>query len=233
MVKKYLCVIPARAGSKGITNKNFIKVKNKPLIQYSIDTAKRLKKYCDIVISSDSKRIKDICKKNNIKFFGYRPKNLSKDKTKTYDVVKYELKKKEDQNRKHYKGVLLLQPTCPIRDSNKVIRALKIIENKKYDSLVSISNVGAFHPARMKKFKNKYLVNFLNVKKENMQPRQNLSKVYIRSGSIYLIKRDAFFKFRSLVGRKCYGMILKGIETVNIDTMDDLILLKSKLKNKN
>lgn len=89
MDQKYLCVIPARAGSKGIKNKNFIKIKNKPLIQYSIDIAKKLKKYCDIVISSDAKRIKNICKKNNINFSGYRPKYLSKDKTKTYDVVKY------------------------------------------------------------------------------------------------------------------------------------------------
>lgn len=128
---------------------------------------------------------------------------------------------------------MLLQPTCPIRDLNKVVRAFKIIENRTYDSLVSVSNVGAFHPVRMKKFKNRYLVNFLNIEKDNMQPRQDLSKIYIRSGSIYLIKRDAFFKFKSLVGKKCYGMILKGIETINIDTKDDLILLKSKLKNKN
>ena len=63
----------------------------------------------------------------------------------------YELKKKEGQLKKQYKGILLLQPTCPIRDLNKVVRAFKIIENRTYDSLVSVSNVGAFHPARMKK----------------------------------------------------------------------------------
>ena len=65
-----------------------------------------------------------------------------------------------------------------------------------------------------------------------MKPRQDLAKVYIRSGSIYLIKRDSFIKFKSLVGKRCYGMILKGAECINIDTIDDLILLKSKLKHK-
>ena len=49
----------------------------------------------------------------------------------------------------------------------------------------------------------------MHFKNENMQPRQKLPKIYIRSGSFYLIKRDAFFKYNSLVGKKCKGIILK------------------------
>ena len=227
---RYLCVIPARAGSKGIKNKNFLKINKLSLTQYTINTAINLKRYCDIVISSDSKKIKKICKKNNIKFSGFRPKYLSRDNSKTYDVVKYELKKAEEKNKNTYDGILLLQPTCPIRNLRKIKEAFKIINNNKYDSLVSVSSVEAYHPERMKKFKRNYLINYLKKKKENMMPRQKLSKVYIRSGSIYLIKRNAFLKYKSLVGKKCYGMILEGLESINIDTIDDLNLLKLKLK---
>ena len=85
----------------------------------------------------------------------------------------------------------------------------------------------------MKKFRNNYLINYLNTKSENMKPRQDLSKVYIRSGSIYLIKRNAFFRYKSLVGKRCYGMILEGAESINIDTIDDIILLKHKIKKWN
>jgi len=228
--KKYLCVIPARAGSKGIKNKNYIKINGVPLIQHTINTAINLKNYCDIVISSDSKKIKKICKKNNIDFFGLRPKYLSQDSSKTYDVVKYELKKIEKIKKIKYEGILLFQPTCPVRNLNKIKKAFKIIKNNKYDSLVSVSSVEGFHPVRMKKFNKNYLVNYLDSKKENMNPRQSLPKVYIRSGAIYMIKRYAFLKYKALVGRKCYGMILEGLETTNIDTIEDLSLLK--LKNK-
>ncbi|MDC3036416.1 acylneuraminate cytidylyltransferase family protein [Candidatus Pelagibacter sp.] len=228
--KKYLCIIPARAGSKGIKNKNFQKINNKPLIQYSIDTAKKLEKYCDIIISSDSKKIKKICLNNKIKFYGYRPKFLSGDNVQTYKVVKYELDKVEKLNKEFYKGILLLQPTCPIRDVKKIIKAFKILSSKKYDSLVSVTSVDAFHPVRMKKFKKKYLVNYLKTNKENMLPRQKLSKIYIRSGSIYLIKRNSFIKNKSLVGKRCYGLILQGLESTNIDTKFDLELLKLRLK---
>ena len=55
--KEIFCIIPARGGSKGISNKNIVKIKNKELINYTIQTALKLKKHCDIVISTDSKKI--------------------------------------------------------------------------------------------------------------------------------------------------------------------------------
>ena len=82
----------------------------------------------------------------------------------------------------------------------------------------------------MKVFKSKYLVNLIKQKKENMIPRQSLPKIYLRSGSIYLFERDVLMKSNSIVGKKCYGMILRGKETINIDTKDQLNYLKFKFK---
>ena len=230
MKKKYICIIPARSGSKGIRNKNIVKIKNKPLIQYSIDTAKKLKKYCEIVISTDSHKILKIIKKNKLDFFGLRPKKLSTDNALTKDVVKYELKKIEKIFSHKFYGIILLQPTCPIRDIKKIKKSINYLNDKKFDSVVSVCDVDSHHPLRMKIFKNNYLRNFLNIKKENMIPRQNLPKVYIRSGSFYLIKRDTFLKKDSLVGDKCKGIILKNLEAFNIDKQIDLEYLRMKLK---
>lgn len=231
-IKEILCVIPARMGSKAIKLKNFKKLNNKPLIQYSIDTAKKLKKYCDIVISSDYKKIKKIIISNNLFFYGFRPKKLSGDKTLTIDVVKYELKKIQKILKKKYRYILLLQPTSPIRDYKKIIKAINIIKNKKaINSVISIKDVDANHPVRMKTLmKNNIVKNFLNNKKENMKPRQNLKKVYIRSGSFYLIKVDKMLKGNSLVADKCYGIIVKDLEASNIDNMQDFIILDLNLK---
>ena len=58
----------------------------------------------------------------------------------------------------------------------------------------------------------------MNFKSENMKPRQFLPKVYIRSGSFYLITKKAFYKYKSLVGKRCIGIKLNG--NINIYIMN-------------
>lgn len=230
-MKDILCIIPARKGSKKVKLKNFIKLNNKEIIQYTIDTAKKIERYCDIIISSDYPNITKFTKKNNLTFYGFRPKKLSGDKVETVDVVKYELKKIQKIKKIIYKFILLLQPTCPIRDTKKIIKAIKIIKNNKnINSVISIKDVEGNHPVRMKTMgKDNIIKNFLKNKKENMKPRQSLEKIFIRSGSFYLIRVLNMIKENSLVSNKCYGIIVKDLEAVNIDTTDDLNILKMLL----
>lgn len=225
-MKEILCIIPARFGSKGIKKKNFIKVGKKRLIQYTIDFAKKFEKQIEILISSDYEGIKDICRNNDLKFHGLRPKKLSRDTTETIDVLKYEIKKLK----RTFKYLLILQPTCPIRDIKKVKLSLKKIKEKNIDSVVSVCDVNQYHPLRMKKILNGRLVNFIKQKKENMSPRQKLPKVYIRSGSIYLTKTDKLFENNSIVSGKVFPIITKGNENINIDTPDDLLTFKRIIK---
>ena len=224
------CIIPARKNSKSIKLKNFVTIRKKKLIEYSIAFAKKLqKKYdMDICVSSDYKNIKSILKKHNLNFLGLRPNQLSRDNSLTKDVVLYELNKYQKKLKKKYTYILLLQPTTPVRSFKDIKNAFKLIKdkNKKYDSIVSIKNVDGNHPLRMKITKNGFLKNYINQKIENMIPRQKLPKVYIRSGSFYLIKKNKFLKYKSLVGEKSGYIILKNIFSLNIDSIEDLILFK-------
>lgn len=230
--KENLCIIPARKGSKGIKNKNIVKFRGKPLIQHTFITAKKLQKEFDVLVSTDSKIIRKLALKNNFNFTGLRPKSLSGDKVETKNVLKYELKKIEKLQKKKYRNILLLQPTCPFRDPKKIMLSLKKIKSGLYDSAVSVVEIKTDHPLRMKVFKSKYLKNFIKQKKENTKPRQNLPKIFIRSGSIYLFARDVLMKRNSVVGKKCYGLILKDKEAINIDTQDQLNYLKFKYEKK-
>ena len=63
MVKKnFLCIITARANSKGIKNKNLQKINNKELIYYPIKAALKSKLINDVVVSTDSPKIAKISK---------------------------------------------------------------------------------------------------------------------------------------------------------------------------
>ena len=59
---KILCTICMRGGSKGLKNKNLSKIKNKYLMWYTINAAKKSNIFKDIVISSDSSSILKVAK---------------------------------------------------------------------------------------------------------------------------------------------------------------------------
>ena len=54
---KIIGIIPARGGSKGIIDKNIIKLNNKPLISYTIESAISSDCFDKIVVSTDSEKI--------------------------------------------------------------------------------------------------------------------------------------------------------------------------------
>ena len=57
-----LCTICMRQGSKGLRNKNLICIKNKPLLYFTIQHAKRSKLFANIVVSTNSKKIQKLSK---------------------------------------------------------------------------------------------------------------------------------------------------------------------------
>ena len=63
---KILAVIPARAGSKGIPNKNIRIIAGHPLIYYAISNAKKSRYITDIVVSTDSPEVKIIAEQMEV-----------------------------------------------------------------------------------------------------------------------------------------------------------------------
>ena len=88
-----IAIIPARAGSKRLKNKNLKLINGKPLIYFAIKNAIMSKLFDEIIISTDSLKILNKAEKFGAKNNGLRPKKLSGDLTLLPDVVKYEIQK--------------------------------------------------------------------------------------------------------------------------------------------
>ena len=224
-MKKVLCIIPARLGSKSIKNKNIFKFKGKELIYYSIRFANSLKFINKTIFSSDSIKYLNIAKKYGSKNNYLRPKIYSSDFAKTISLVKYLLKEELKKGLK-YNFVLILQPTSPFRKVSDFSKAFNLLKQKKYDTVITISETSE-HPMRMKILnKNNLVKNYIKLNAESLTPRQKLSKVYIRAGSMYFIKVKSLIKNNSLVGKKVFGIKVKNQYSLNIDTKKDIILAK-------
>lgn len=183
--KSFLCIIPARGGSKGIPKKNIVLVNNKPLIQYTIDAALGSKYLDNIIVSTDDKEIADVSISLGASVPFLRPKNLATDEAKTIDSVIHAIEELKSVG-KQYDYVVILQPTQPLRLSRHIDGAIEKIVLSNQESLVSISKVKE-HPILMRIVNEKgELEKLLNI--NSTVRRQDFPTVYKVNGSIYINK---------------------------------------------
>ena len=226
MSNKFIGFIPARSGSKGVIGKNIRKIGDKTLIEWSIESALD-SDLNQIILSSDSEDYLSIADKYPV-IQDLRSSDLSVDNVQTVDVVlEYASRNLDDDD-----FLILLQPTCPFRSTEIINQTIKYLK-EGYDSVVSIVDVEGNHPNRMKIIEKGILKNYSGSNQEDMRPRQDLPKVYLRSGSIYAAKIAMVKKFISLVpGQKVKPIIEKGFNNINIDTELDFLLAELVYKNK-
>lgn len=112
---KLLGVITARANSSRLPGKNLKKIKNKTLIEITIEFIKKVENIDDILITSDSTKINNIAKKKDIKVVEKRPSGLSSITTPSALTVIHAVKWYEKKYKKKVDAIALFQPSTPFR----------------------------------------------------------------------------------------------------------------------
>ena len=228
MKKKYkiLAVVSARAGSKGVPNKNIKKINNIPLISHCLKTLVNIKDLDKIIVSSDSKKILNIASKVSKKIItSIRPKFLARDKTPLTSVVKYIAL---EQEKKNYipDFVLQIAPTCPFIKKSTYEKIIKLLK-KGNDCVVTLKRIEHEHPYRAKELNelSKNFKSFIkNLNVEKFISRQDLPTLYCTSGGVYARKFSLLKKFNEKdfnLGKNPKGVVVDDIEAINIDRQID------------
>ena len=123
-----IALIPARFGSKGIPKKNILEFRGKPLLAHSILYAKKSLLVNDIIVSTDSEEFASISNKFGARTPFIRPSSLSGDTVEDYPVVNHAVNFLENEAKSKIDFIALLRPTSPLRPSNLIERAFKIIQ---------------------------------------------------------------------------------------------------------
>ena len=227
--KKILAIIPARGGSKGIKNKNLKKIKNKSLVCRAIEFCKNQRQIDDIIVSTDSFKIKKESEKNGIKVPFLRPKKLSGDKISDYEVLIDTLKKSENFLNKRFDLIVMFQPTSPMRTSKEFLDCLKKINNKNIDAIWTVNMVDKkFHPLKQLIEKNKNF-SFFDKRGKKIISRQQLKHTFIRNGAVYIFTRNCLVKHKNIYGKK-FELLISKINHISIDTYSDLSKVKKLIK---
>ena len=227
---KILAIIPARGGSKGIPKKNLYSLAGKPLIQYSIEAAKKSKLISDFIVSTDSDEIKQTAINLGAKVPFMRPQDLSHDTALAIPTIQHSVLTYEKMLNCKFDFIIMLQPTAPLRTAEDIDKSLELLINSDADGIISVVDVENYHPQKMKIIINDQLKDFDETSAEN-PPRQSLSPIYIVNGAIYATNRDILMNKNTFKGDHCLPFVMPDERSANIDKITDFLIAEYHIKN--
>ena len=208
---KILIIIPARKGSVRLRKKNKRIFNKKPLIEHSINFAKKLKITPYILVSTNDDDILDIGKKSRVLVPWKRPENISKKNSKSISFTMHAIKWFE-KNYGKLDTVILMQPTSPFRSVKTFKKMFKKFLKKK-KSIVTVSN-------NLKKQKKTLYSdkNFTIIKNKN---KKNFIPVQI-NGNLYINSVVNLKKHRNFINKESIPFLIENKkEITDIDTISD------------
>lgn len=233
MKNKFIAIIPARIGSKGLPKKNIKKLFNFPLLSYSIAASKLSKKIFMTIVSTDSKQIGKISEEFGAEVPFLRPKNISKDTSTDFEYIKHAINWFKINKNKVPDFWVILRPTTPIRDPNTIDKAIDyFLKNQDCSSLVSVHEISET-PAKMFGMNGKYLngLSPFDPRKEYYTlPRQSFPATYSGNGYIDIISTKTILSDKMFYGNKILAFDTGFVN--EIDNHNDFIVLENTYKNK-
>lgn len=206
-------------------------LRGRPLLAYTAEAALAARRLSRVVLSTDDPEIARAGCEWGLEAPFLRPPELARDDTPTLPVLQDAVRRMEEAGDR-FDAVLTLQPTNPLRRAADIDGAIELLEETGADSVISFVEVGEKHPARMKYIHpDGRVADPPFAEAFEGQPRQQLPRLYLREGSIYLTRRDVLMEQNSLKGRDCRAWIVPEGRACNIDTPFDLFLAEQILNH--
>lgn len=227
----FTAIIPARAGSKRLPNKNLMKLAGKSLLSYSIDAAKNSKYIDSFLISTDIPQ--NVFDNTHSKkcFVRDRPNQLAQDNALMSDVVLDAIHFLKDKCQIQPEYIILLQPTSPMRSEKHIDEACELLlRSPDFLSVISVFEPST-HPNKMFIVEKNSKLEPLASIKDLERPKQLLPKVYAQNGAIYIFKTSAFEKQKTFFIQPCMPYEMSLINSIDIDTLDDFRMAAFFLEN--
>jgi len=231
MLKKTIsvCLIPARGGSKRIKNKNIKYFYGKPLIAYAIEKALNSKLFDKVYVSTDSKKIALIAKRYGAEIPFYRPKIFSNDESSDNQVINHFLDFVKQKNFV-IGNLCYLYPVTPLLTITTLKKSYQIIKKGKFQKVIMIGKFS--YPIQRALTKGpKQEIKFVS-KKFSKFRSQELKDYYHDAGQCYWFNIKKLKNKKISNNLKTAGLELKSHEFHDVDTLEDLEVLKRLFKIK-
>ena len=222
-----VAIIPARAGSKGVVDKNIKRLAGKPLLAFSIAAARQTPGIQRVIVSTDSRRYAEIAREFGAEVPFMRPEEISGDRADDYQFVRHAFDRLALQEGYKPDYMVHLRPTTPLRDPAIIQAAiLKILADGHATALRSVQEMpeSAYKTFEIDHECLKCICSgSFDIEKTN-QGRQAYAKTYQANGYVDIIRRALVFKEARIHGDRVIAFPTPVV--TEVDTPDDFHYLE-------
>ena len=221
MEPSYVAVILARSGSKGIKDKNIVKINGKPLIYWVCKAVEECNFIENLYVLSNNANIASI-----VKSFGFSKLNVhSRNPSTETDDAPSETALIEFAEKNCFKNIFLIQATSPQLVSKDLDKACEIYNSSGFDSLLSV--------VKQKRFLwsvNNGEVRPLNYDLQNRPQRQNSVSYFVENGAFYLTNRENLLKSRCRISGRIGFVEMNEYTYFEVDSSTELLLIEAIMR---
>jgi len=223
--KTFLAIIPARGGSKRLPKKNSLLLNNKPLVAYSIEAGLKSAYIDKVVVSSDDKVILEVSQSFGSEIIK-RPSHLATDTSSTYSAIEHVV-----ENLDHFDYIVLLQPTSPLRNEEDIDKAIRLLDEKQADAVVSVCEVE--HSPLWANTLDDSLSMVGFIKDAGLKRSQDLETHYRLNGAIYIINTTKLLENKRIILKEnIFAFKMEREKSIDIDGYIDFNIAEMFLKMK-
>ena len=215
-----LGIVPARAGSKGVPDKNLRPLAGRTLLDYVGAAARESGAIDRLVLSTDSDAIAAAGRAAGLEVPFMRPLELAADDTAMLPVLRHAIDHvmSAGWTPEH---VVLLQPTSPLRRATHIDDALSLLIAERADSVVTVVEVPKhLSPDYVMKIEDGALRPFLP-EGARVTRRQDVRPAFYRDGTVYAFRRDTLDRFGNIYGDRCLPLVIDARDSLSIDSPED------------
>lgn len=227
---KVLAVVPARSGSKGIPDKNMVRVGGLSLIARAGKVLSQVSWIDRRVISTDSQRYAEEGCAYGLDAPFLRPAALSTDTAGALEAFVHALETCEHLDGQRYDLIIIAEPTSPLREPADIEATVKALLTTGADAAVTVSRLDTkAHPHKVFAVVEGRL-RYFSEKGAGITTRQSLEPLYSRNGLCYCYQRATLLAKRTLITENTVSVITER-PVANIDEPIDLLWAEFLLDN--
>ena len=226
-----LGIIPARGGSKGVPDKNIRLVVDKPLIDYAIECGLACPSIDRVIVSTDSEKIANIAKAAGAEVPFLRPKELAQDDTPMLPVLKHSIGTIEKNSEIKVDLLVLLDPTGPLRTTEDVEEAIRLIREKKCDAVIS-GHLAHRNPYFNMVIQDGDYVRIVLNADTPIGRRQDAPKVYDLNTVVWVYTRSAVMEKNKRIPSRTMLYLVPAERSLDLDSERDFKYLEILMRKK-